>query len=43
MEITFQAAVLPSPEESGKLAAFLGKDVKFSVKPVQQSGQPPLE
>jgi hypothetical protein len=43
VELTFQAAVLPTPEESGKIAAMLGKDVKVTVKPVEQPSQPPLE
>lgn len=43
VEVTFQAAVQPTPEESGQLAAFLGKDVKVSVRPVEQPAQPPLE
>lgn len=43
IELTFQAAVLPTPEESGRLAALLGKEVKVSIKPVEQPSQPPLE
>lgn len=43
VELTFSAAILPSPEESGQLAALLGKDVKFSVKPVEQPANPPTE
>ena len=43
VEITFQAAVLPTPEASGLLAALLGRDVEFSVKPVEQPNQPPVE
>lgn len=43
VEITFSAAVLPSSEEAGQLAALLGQDIKFSVKPVEQPVQPPLE
>lgn len=43
VELTFQAAVLPTPEESGAIAALLGRDVKVSVKPVEQPHQPPLE
>lgn len=43
IELTFQAAVLPTPEESGRLAALLGKEVKVSVRPVEQPSQPPLE
>lgn len=43
VELTFQAAVLPSSEEAGQLAALLGQDVKFSIKPVEQPSQPPLE
>lgn len=43
VELTFQAAVSPTPDESGQLAALLGKDVKVSVMPVEQPAQPPLE
>lgn len=43
VELTFQAAVLLTPDESGRLSALLGRDVKFSVKPVEQAGEPPLE
>lgn len=43
VELTFSAAILPTPDESGKLAAFLGKDVRVSVMPVEQPVQPPLE
>lgn len=43
VELTFQAAILPTPEDSGKLAALLGKDVKVSVLPVEQPELPPTE
>ena len=43
VELSFSAAVLPTPEDSGKLAALLGKDVRVTVEPVQQPEQPPLE
>lgn len=43
VEMTFSAAVLPTPDESGKLAAMLGKDVRVSVMPVAQPELPPTE
>ena len=43
VELTFQAAVLPTPEQSGALAGLLGRDVKVSVKPVEQPDKPPVE
>lgn len=43
VEVTFQAAVLPTPEQSGQLAGMLGETVKVSCKPVEQPGTPPVE
>lgn len=43
VEISFQAAILPTPEENGDLSAMLGKDVRVSVVPVLQPELPPAE
>lgn len=43
VELTFSAAVLPTPDQSGQLAGLLGKDVRVSVAAVEQPAQPPLE
>lgn len=43
VELTFQAAVLPTTDEAGLLAGFLGKDVKVSIVPVEQPELPPTE
>lgn len=43
VELTFQAAVLPTSEESGRLAGLLGHDVKVSVEQVALPDSPPVE
>lgn len=43
VEVSLQVAVLPSPEELGKLSELLGRSVKVSIRPVEQPAQPPLE
>jgi hypothetical protein len=43
VEVTVQVAVLPEPDELAKLSTLLGRQVKVSVRPVEQPVQPPLE
>lgn len=42
VELTFQAAVLPTSEELAKLGELLGHDVKVSIEAVEAPAQPPL-
>ena len=41
VELTYRVQVLPTPEDSGRLAACLGKKVKVSVAPAPLSALPP--
>lgn len=43
VELTFSAAILPEPDEVSQISSLLGRDVKFSIKPVEQASQPPTE
>lgn len=41
VELTYRVQVLPTPEDSGRLAAVLGKKAKVSVAPAALSSMPP--
>lgn len=41
VELTYRVQVLPTAEESGQLASFLGKSVKVSVAPAPLADMPP--
>lgn len=41
VSITFRCAVLPTPEQSGQLAALLGSEAKISVREGERADDPP--